>query len=95
MLREISERTDVNSRVWERIVEDRNGRRRLVERAGNWSGGQDGVRKPGKPALKCIDILKRDTGEGKDGIKATLQDRQMWRVIVIRLTRLKQEVCNK
>jgi hypothetical protein len=43
-----------------------------------------GRRKPGRPALTYIDILKRDTGLPPDDIKTAMQDRSVWRAIVDR-----------
>ena len=43
-----------------------------------------GNRKPVRPALTYIDILKKDTGWDSDSIKTAMQDRGVWKAIVDR-----------
>ena len=43
-----------------------------------------GYKKPGRPALTYIDILKKDTGWDFESVKTAMQDRDVWRAIVDR-----------
>ena len=43
-----------------------------------------GNKKPGRPALTYIDILKKDSGWDSDSIKTAMQDRGEWKAIVDR-----------
>ena len=43
-----------------------------------------GYKKPGRPALTYIDIIKKDTGWDFESVKTAMQDRDVWRAIVDR-----------
>ena len=43
-----------------------------------------GGRRPGRPALTYIDLLKRDTGLQVEELKTAMQDRRIWRAITVR-----------
>jgi hypothetical protein len=43
-----------------------------------------GYRKPGRPAITHIDLLKRDTGLEVEELKTAMQDRKIWRAITVR-----------
>ena len=43
-----------------------------------------GKRKPGRPALTYINVLKQDTGLDVNDVKTAMQDRKVWRAIVDR-----------
>ena len=43
-----------------------------------------GKRKPGRPAQTYIDILRHDTGLEETDFKAAMQDRKLWRAIIVR-----------
>ena len=45
-------------------------------------GTKHGNKKPGRPALTYIDILKKDTGWDSDSIKTAMQDHGVWKAIV-------------
>ena len=42
-----------------------------------------GRRKPGRPALTYIDVLKQDTGLDVGDLKTAMQDRKVWRAIIV------------
>ena len=51
-----------------------------------------GNKKPGRPALKYIDIIKKDTEWDSDSIKTAMQDHGVWKAIVDRdTTHLRQK----
>ena len=43
-----------------------------------------GRRKPGRPSLTLIDVLKQDTGLEPSDIKRAMKDRKLWKAMVVR-----------
>ena len=43
-----------------------------------------GRRKPGRPPLTYVDVLKHDTGLETSEVQTAMQDRKLWKAIVVR-----------
>ena len=54
-----------------------------VSKLVNWTP-KHGMKKPGRPALNYIDVLKQDTGLHASDVITAMQDRIVWRAIVDR-----------
>ena len=54
-----------------------------VSKLVNWTPKR-GKKKPGRPALNCIDVLKQDIGLHASDMITAMRDRKVWHAIVDR-----------